>query len=137
MDRKEFGPVRSALAVIALATITAFTSTTAGAHHSFAATYYTDREITLKGEVIQFMYRNPHAILQIMAPDENGKMHRWAVEWAATLVLDKDGVTRDVLKAGDIVIVKGSPSRNPADHRVRMKSIERPSDGWKWGGDFS
>ncbi len=107
------------------------------AHHSFAATYYTDKTITLKGEVVQFMYRNPHSILQIMAPGEDGKMYRWAVEWAATLTLDRDGVTRDVLKPGDKVVVVGQPSRNPADHRVRLKTIERPSDGWKWGGDYS
>ena len=62
------------------------------AHHSFAATYFTDRTITLKGEVVQFMYRNPHTLLQIVVPDESGQSVRWAVEWAATLALT-DAVT--------------------------------------------
>jgi hypothetical protein len=26
--------------------------------------------------------------------------------------------------------------RNPEDHRLRMRTITRPSDGWKWGGTF-
>src|SRR5665213_1411261 len=46
------------------------------------------------------------------------------------------GVTHDTLKPGDKVIVVGNPGRNPADHRIRMQSIERPSDGWKWAGTF-
>ena len=28
------------------------------------------------------------------------------------------------------------PGRNPADHKIRLNHIERPSDGWKWGGSF-
>jgi hypothetical protein len=107
------------------------------AHHSFAATYFTDRTITLKGEVVQFMYRNPHTLLQIIVPDENGQPVRWAVEWAATLALTESGVTKDAIKPGDQVVVEGYPPRNPLDHRIRLKTIERPKDGWKWGGDFS
>jgi hypothetical protein len=106
-------------------------------HHSFAATYFTDRTITLKGEVVQFMYRNPHTLLQIVVPDEKGVPVRWAVEWAATLALTESGVTKDAIKPGDKVVVVGYPPRNPIDHRVRLKTIERPKDGWKWGGDFS
>ena len=32
------------------------------------------------------------------------------------------------------VTIKGNPGRNPDDHRIRMQSIERPSDGWSWKG---
>lgn len=112
-------------------------SLSARAHHSFAATYFTDRTITLKGEVVQFMFRNPHTLLQIIVTDEKGEQVRWAVEWAATLALTQSGVTKDAIKAGDKVVVVGYPPRNPVDHRVRLKSIERPKDKWKWGGDFS
>jgi hypothetical protein len=44
------------------------------------------------------------------------------------------GIARDTLKPGDYVIVTGSPARNPTDPRIRMKSILRPKDGWKWNG---
>ena len=46
------------------------------------------------------------------------------------------GVAGDTLRYGDQVIVTGSPGRNPEDHRMRMRSIERPKDGWKWTGTF-
>jgi hypothetical protein len=32
--------------------------------------------------------------------------------------------------------VTGAPGRNPDDHRIRMHSIVRPKDGWKWSGNF-
>jgi hypothetical protein len=36
-------------------------------------------------------------------------------------------------RAPDVVVITGSPGRNPADHRVRMVSLVRPSDGFSWG----
>ncbi len=53
-------------------------------------------------------------------------MQTWAVEWGAGGQLSRDGVTRESLKPGDIVIIKGNPGRNPDDHRIRMQSITRP-----------
>ena len=51
--------------------------------------------------------------------------------------LSTQGLTATALKAGDHVIVVGSPGRNAEDHRMRMKSITRPKDGWKWNGQFN
>jgi len=42
------------------------------AHHSFTATYFEDREITIEGKLLQFMFRNPHSFVHIEAPDANG-----------------------------------------------------------------
>ena len=101
------------------------------AHHSFGATY--DKTPTsVEGEVLQFVYRNPHALLQIMAPDSNRQMQRWTVEWEARGQLDHQGVTSMTLKPGDRVVVTGNPGRNPADHWLRAMTIVRPKDGWKW-----
>jgi hypothetical protein len=47
-----------------------------------------------------------------------------------------NGIARDTLKVGDHVIVTGNPGRTVADHRLRMRSILRPKDGFKWSGDF-
>ena len=35
---------------------------------------------------------------------------------------------------GDVVVITGNPGRTPEDHRVRMVTIKRPSDGFGWGG---
>ena len=101
---------------------------------SFAATYITDKEIKIEGDMVQFMFRNPHSFVHVMAPDDKGQVQRWAIEWAAAGQLS--GVSRDTLKQGDHVIITGNPGRTAEDHRVRMRSIFRPKDGWKWSGDF-
>jgi hypothetical protein len=105
----------------------------ASAHHSFTATYDESQEVTIEGELVQFSFRNPHAFVHVMAPDENGEMHRWGVEWGGAGQLTGQGVTRDSLKPGDHVIITGNPGRNAVDHRIRMRSLLRPSDGFGWG----
>jgi hypothetical protein len=108
----------------------------AHAHHSFSATYFEDKVQKVEGNLVQFLYRNPHSFVHVEGPDENGVAQRWAVEWGAGLQLNQQGVMRDTLRVGDHVIIEGNPGRNPQDHRLRMRSILRPSDGWKWSGTF-
>jgi hypothetical protein len=108
----------------------------AQAHHSFPATYFVDQKVEIEGTVIQFLFRNPHSFVHVLAPDKDGVMQRWAVEWGAGGVLAGDNITSDTLKPGDKVKISGSPARNSTDHRLRLSSIERLSDHWKWSGTF-
>jgi hypothetical protein len=85
---------------------------------------------------VQFLYRNPHSFIPVEAPDDTVEMQTWAIEWGAGDQLGRQGLTRETLKPGDDVIIVGNPGRNPADHRLRMVNMARPSDGWKWGGSF-
>ncbi len=107
--------------------------TIASAHHSYAATYDVSKEVKLEGKLVQFVYRNPHSFVHIQAPDQDGVMQRWAVEWAGTTQLDKNGVNRESLKVGDEVIILGRPSRVPGEYRALMVMLKRPSDGFTWG----
>jgi len=108
----------------------------ASAHHSFAATYLINDEQTVEGTLVAFLYRNPHAFLHLNVTDEEGETVRWAVEWGGATTLTGENVTRETLKPGDQVVITGNPGRDPQDHRLRLRSIERPSDGWAWSGDF-
>jgi uncharacterized protein DUF6152 len=102
------------------------------AHHDFAATYIEDKQMSIAGELVQFVYRNPHAILHIMAPDADRQLQRWTVEWEGRGQLDHEGVTGMTLKVGDRVVITGNPGRNATDHWLRAQTIVRPRDGWKW-----
>ena len=106
---------------------------TAYAHHSFKPTYDENETIEIEGQLVQFMFRNPHSWVHVMAPDDDGEMQRWGVEWGGAGQLGGQGVTRASLRAGDHVVITGNPGRNPADHRIRMRSLLRPSDGFGWG----
>jgi hypothetical protein len=109
-------------------------SAAAAAHHSFTALYFVDEEVRIEGRVVQFAVRNPHSFLHVSAPDADGTEQRWAIEWGGVASLGR--INRETLKPGDEVVVVGNPSRDAAAHRLRMVSIERPADGWSWGGTF-
>ena len=102
------------------------------AHHSFARYYYEDRSISIEGELYEFSLRSPHAWVYVMTEDKNGEMQLFAAEWANVNRLIQQGVVEDTLKPGDHVILTGSPGRDPSEHKIRLKGIERLSDGWKW-----
>jgi len=104
------------------------------AHHSFAATYFVDQEVTVEGTLTQFLYRNPHSFVKVEAKDDKGETVTWSVEWGGGAQLTQEHVTRDTLRPGDHVIVTGNPGRDPTEHRIRLHKIVRPSDGWKWEG---
>ena len=110
-------------------------ATPLAAHHSFAATYFQDKTITVEGDIVQFLFRNPHSFVQIEEQTSSGPV-RWSIEWAAPGSLAQQGVVRDIFKAGDHVVVTGSPSRIADDHRMRLLSIVRPKDGWRWSGTY-
>ena len=124
------------LLVVLLVATAALVGSRAYAHHSFAATYLEDQNVTIEGELVQFLFRNPHSFVHVEGKDKDGNTVRYAVEWGAGLQLNRQGVTRETLKPGDHVVITGNPGRNPEDHRLRMRTITRPSDGWKWGGTF-
>ena len=108
---------------------------TAYAHHSFTATYDEDATIEIEGDLVQFMFRNPHSWVHVMTEDENGEMVRYGVEWGGAGQLGGQGVNRASLRPGDHVIISGNPGRNRADHTIRMRSLLRPSDNFGWGQD--
>jgi len=116
-----------ALVVVMTAVNTAF------AHHSFGATYDTSKQLKIEGKLVQFVYRNPHSFVHVEAPDADGVVQRWAVEWGGTSQLAGAGVKRDSLKIGDKVVIVGRPSRVPGEYRMLMVNLTRPSDGFTWG----
>jgi hypothetical protein len=104
----------------------------AAAHHSFAAYYFEEQSVTIEGVVTEFRYGAPHAWVYLDAPDARGQTQRFSAEWANPNRLSRDGITKDTLQPGDRVIITGSPGREPAEYKVHLKGIERPSDGWAW-----
>ena len=106
----------------------------AQAHHSFAAEYFEDQMVTLEGDIEQFQYRNPHAWVMIRVQDEEGRLNTYSAEWVGAGRLGQQGITAETLKAGERVIIDGSPGRNASDRRLHLKAIQRPADGWTWAG---
>ena len=117
--------MKGRLILLLIATVALLSGIQVYAHHSFAATYFEDKQQTVEGDLVQFMFRNPHSFIHVEAKDDKGQVIRWAIEWGGGGQLGRQGVTRETLKAGDHVIIVGNPGRNPDDHRLRMVRLKR------------
>lgn len=116
-----------------LVVTTLVVGTAAYAHHSFGATYNSKEEVKIEGKLVQFVFRNPHSFVNVEAPDKDGAMQRWSVEWSGAAALGNQGLSQTTLKAGDHVVITGRPSRTPGEYRMQMLTLKRPSDGFAWG----
>ncbi|HEY0963209.1 MAG TPA: DUF6152 family protein [Pseudomonadales bacterium] len=118
-----------ASALLAAATLTALP---AQSHHSFAAVYDAEKEVTIEGKVVQFQYRNPHSVLHVLAKDESGVEKRYAVEWQGATQLGAAGISAQTVHPGDPVVVTGHPGRVAAENRLLMLQIKRTTDDFSW-----
>ena len=84
---------------------------TAQAHHSFAMFDMT-KEVTVSGTVRQFQWTNPHAYIQLMSKDEQGRDVEWSLEMGAPMYLYARGWRPSSLKNGMRVTVTLNPLRN-------------------------
>jgi hypothetical protein len=113
-----------------------FGTVPARAHHSMAAEYFEDKTLSIEGDLAEFLIRNPHSYINLTVKDAKGRVERWSIEWGAGFQLNRQGVTRETLKPGDHLVISGNPGRMPEEHRLRMRTIVRPKDGWRWNGAF-
>jgi len=119
--------------VVLLVAVASAVARPAPAHHSFAATYLETQSVTIEGEIVQFVFRNPHSFVHVNVKEKDGTTVVYNVEWGGTGQLGGTGVTGGTLKAGDQVVITGAPGRNPADRRIRLVTLKRPKDGFTWG----
>jgi hypothetical protein len=101
------------------------------AHHSVATVYREDERVTIDGELVTLIYRNPHSYLHVMAPDRHQQQRLWAVESSSGQML-RQTLSAAGLVPGDRVIVTGDPGRDEGARRMRLRTIVRPRDGWRW-----
>jgi Family of unknown function (DUF6152) len=91
-----------AAAVIAVAAIGA----PALAHHAFQAEFDGNQPIMLQGKVTKVEWINPHTWVH-MDVLTNGAAQEWMVEAGTPNTLLREGLTRDSLKVGTEIIVRG------------------------------
>jgi hypothetical protein len=80
------------------------------AHHGNAA-YDTTKEITLRGTVTQWLWSNPHCVLQLDVTD-SGQVVHWVVETENPTSMTHQGWSRLSMKPGDQVTVTALPVKN-------------------------
>lgn len=83
------------------------------AHHGNAA-YDEQHPITIKGNVTEFVWSNPHCQIYLDVKGEKGNVVSWSVESQSPGILRRNGWTRDSVKAGDHVAVTLVPAKSGA-----------------------
>ena len=123
--------MRIRLAVVTLAAAAAVWGASLAAHHSVGGVYRDDERVTIEGELVTLVYRSPHSYLHVLAPDRQQHQRTWAIETASGPQL-RQTLAAASLAPGDRVIVTGDPARDDGTWRIRLRTIVRPRDGWRF-----
>ncbi len=83
----------------------------AQAHHSFAM-FDLSKEVTISGTVRQFQWTNPHAYIQLMAKDAQGRDVEYSLEMGAPMYLYARGWRPRTLRSGMQISATINPLRN-------------------------
>jgi hypothetical protein len=100
--------------IIFLAAVTAFfvISPAMFGHHG-VSDYDMANVVTWHGTVTDFLFVNPHALLDFTRKNDQGKIEEWQGELQTPNMLSRRGHwTKDTVKAGDQITVVGCPARN-------------------------
>ncbi len=84
------------------------------AHHSFAADFDASKPVVLHGTVTKVDWMNPHVRFYMDVKDESGKWTDWDFELGSPNTLMRSGWTRNTLKIGDEITVKGCRAKDSA-----------------------
>ena len=98
------------LGLLALLSLTC--STSAQAHHSFAAEFDASKPVTLRGTLTKIEIINPHGWIYVDVKNPDGSMTNWAVEAGSANTLLKRGLRKTSFPVGTEVLIKGFLAKN-------------------------
>src|SRR5215472_10855972 len=102
---------RLMIAVLAAIVLLPMLASPVLAHHGNAAWSTTD--LTIKGTVVDYIWRNPHVLLVWTTKDDSGKTVQWTGEVASPeSMMADDGWTKQTFKAGDEIVLTPRPAKS-------------------------
>lgn len=102
--------MRIALAVAA-ALLVPLAAGTVAAHHSMSM-FDSSQEVNIRGTVTQFQWSNPHAYIQMVSTDRQGREVEWSMEMGSPMYLYARGWRPRTLRPGTEIVVRAYPLRN-------------------------
>lgn len=101
----------------------------AAAHHSVTTHFDMTRSIEIRGVVVDFKLRSPHASLVVDGQSyvdgvlQDETVQRWEIESSAAPGLRQMGITPETFKAGDAITVIAAPNRQPGFRFVNSSNF--------------
>lgn len=86
------------------------------AHHAFTAEYDSSKPVKVKGVVSKLEWTNPHIWFYVDVTDESGKVTTWGFSGGPPGMLMRRGITKDVLKPGDVIVVEGFRAKDGSNN---------------------
>ena len=82
------------------------------AHHSFAAEYDADMHGTLRGEIVDVQFVNPHVRYRMLAELDGGSVEEWELQTHNVRTMVRMGWTAETIEVGDRIEASGALGRN-------------------------
>ena len=120
--------MKSAIGRVALIVVALLIAAATGrAHHATLAKFDDKKPLTLNGIVTLVDWKNPHVHVFMNVKDAKGVLN-WAAELESPIELHQNGWSKDALKPGDAVTVRGIGARN-GSRQLWAESIAMTATG--------
>jgi uncharacterized protein DUF6152 len=86
------------------------------AHHAESAQFDSTKPVEVTGVVKKVEWSNPHIWYFVDVKDETGKVTTWGFSGGAPGMLARRGFTKNTLKPGDVVTVRGSRAKDGSNN---------------------
>jgi Family of unknown function (DUF6152) len=86
------------------------------AHHAFSAEYDNTKPVKVQGVVSKVEWKNPHIWFYVDVKDAAGKVTTWGFSGGPPGMLQRRGITKDVLKIGDEIKVEGFQAKDGSNN---------------------
>ena len=81
-------------------------------HHSWNTVFSEDKPLVLRGTLSKVELVNPHGWIWIDVKGPDGTVTKWGIEGGPPNGLIRNGITKDTLKVGEELVVRGYGSRD-------------------------
>jgi hypothetical protein len=106
----------------------------AHAHHAIAAEFDAAKPLDLTGVVTRARWVNPHSWLYLDVKNADGSVTNWGVEFGTPNALANKGLTKEDLKVGTQVRVKGYRSKNGGSYGYSVTLTLKDGRTFQTGG---
>ena len=97
------------------------------AHHAFAAEFDEKKPVHFaEATVTKVELINPHSWIHVDVKMPDGTTENWAIEAGSPNILLRRGITRDVLKPGQKIVVDGYQAKD-GTHRANGRDLTLPN----------
>jgi hypothetical protein len=107
--------MQSRTVAVLVAAIVILAGMSVGAHHSWNTVFSEQKPLILRGTISKVELVNPHGWIWIDVTSPDGAVTKWGIEGGSPNGLIRNGITKDSLKVGQELVVRGYGARDGAN----------------------